>query len=123
MRTVTRFRSLRLRNLTMPLLLAALALRMLIPDVMPGDDLGGMTVSSSMCSGVRGRTERIEIPGEAPKPHCERCLLTPPFEAPYALLTPVFHPAVQVPLLPGQISQTAESPLVRAQSARAPPHA
>jgi len=123
MRAVTRFRSLRLRNLTMPLLLAALALRMLIPDVMPGDDMSGMTVSSSMCSGIRSRTERIEIPGEAPRPHCERCLLTPPFEAPYALLTPVFRPAVQIPLLPEQVSQTAESPLVRAQSARAPPHA
>ena len=46
MRAVTRFRSLRLRNLTMPLLLAALALRMLIPDVMPGEDMSGMTVSS-----------------------------------------------------------------------------
>jgi hypothetical protein len=103
----------------MPLLLAALALRVLIPDIMPGD----MTVESSMCSTARARSELIEIPGEAPKSHCERCLLTPPFEAPYALLTPVFRPAIQVPLLPEQVSQIPESPLARAQSARAPPHA
>ena len=118
-----RFRSLRLRSFMMPLLLAALALRVLIPDVMPGQDMSGMSVTSSMCSTVPGRSELIEIPDDAPKSHCERCLLTPPFEAPYALLTPIFGPAVQVPLLPEQVSQTPESPLARAQSARAPPHA
>lgn len=123
MRAVTRFRSLRLRSLMMPLLLAALALRVLIPDVMQAGMNGNMSVTSSMCSTDPGRSERIEIPGETPKPHCERCLLTPPFEAPYALLTPVFGPPVQVPLLPGQVSQTFETPLARAQSARAPPHA
>jgi hypothetical protein len=124
MRGVTRFRSLRLRSFTMPLLLAALTLRVLIPtDVMPDAGMSGMTVRSSMCSATRDRSELIEIPGDAAKPHCERCLLTPPFEAPYALLTPALRPAVQVPLLPEQVSQTAEAPLPRAQSARAPPHA
>ena len=123
MRAVTRFRSLRLRSLMMPLLLAALALRVLIPDVMSDPDMSGMSVNSSMCSAVPGRSELIRIPRDAPKPHCERCLLTPPFEAPYALLTPIFGPALHVPLLPEQFSQTLESPLVRAQSARAPPRA
>ena len=93
MRAVTRFRSLRLRSFMMPLLLAALALRVLIPDVMSDPDMSGMSVKSSMCSADPGRSELIEIPGDAPKPHCERCLLTPPFEAPYALLTPIFGPA------------------------------
>ena len=120
---MTRFRSLPLRSFTMPLLLAALALRVLIPDVMTGEAISGMTLTSSMCSSVPGRSELIEIPGEAPKPHCERCLLTPPFEAPYALLTPALRPVVQVPLLPEQVSQIHVSPLSRAQSARAPPHA
>jgi len=120
---VKRFRSLRLRSFTMPLLLAALALRVLIPDVMSGQDMSGISVKSSMCSAVPGRSELIEIPDDAPKTHCERCLLTPPFEAPYALLTPVFGTAIQVPLLPEQVSQLPESPLPRAQSARAPPHA
>jgi hypothetical protein len=123
MRAVTRFRSLRLRSFTMPLLLAALALRVLIPDVMPVSDMSGMNVRSSLCSTVPGRSELIEIPGETPQPHCDRCLLTPPFEAPYALWTPNFAPAAQVPLLPEQVSQTPESPLARTQSARAPPHA
>jgi len=75
--------------------------------------------------GFRGSISLFYTPSEADaaKPHCERCLLTPPFEAPYALLTPALRPAVQVPLLPEQVSQIPESPLARAQSARAPPHA
>ena len=120
-----RFRSQRTRSLTMPLLLAALVLRVLIPsDVMPVSGMGGsMMVESSLCSTGPDRTERIEIPADAPQPHCERCLLTPPFEAPYAFLAPTFTRVVQVPLLPDQVSQQPEAPLVRAQAARAPPHA
>jgi hypothetical protein len=118
---VTRFRSLRFRSFTMPLLLAALALRVLIPtDVMTVTDVSRMTASSSMCSGAPGR---IEIPEGAPKPHCERCLLTPPFDAPYAMLAPLFRQAVQAPLLREQVSQSPESSLARVQSARAPPRA
>jgi hypothetical protein len=121
MRGVTRFRSLRMRSLMMPMLLAALVLRVLIPtDVVHSQS---MSVASSMCSSGSERNEIIEIPSEPSQPHCERCLLTPPFEAPYAFLSPVFGPAVQVPLLPEQASQVPESPLVRAQAARAPPHA
>ena len=105
----------------MPLLLAALVLRVLIPsDVVHSQS---MSVASSMCSTDSKRSEVIEIPADTPQPHCERCLLTPPFEAPYAFLGPVFGPAVQIPLLPEQVSQVPESPLVRAQAARAPPHA
>jgi hypothetical protein len=118
---VTRFRSLRFRSFLMPLLLAALALRVLIPtDVM---HVQGTSVASSMCSTDPGRSELIEIPDEPLQPHCERCLLTPPFEAPYAFLRPGLKPAVRVPLLPERVSQVPESPLVRAQPARAPPHA
>jgi hypothetical protein len=84
---------------------------------------GSMNLKSSLCSSVPGQSDLIEIPDEAPQPHCERCLLTPPFEAPYAWLAPVLGPAVQVPLLPNQVSQIPESPLARAQIARAPPHA
>jgi len=125
MRGVTRLRSLRFRSRLMPLLLAALVLRVLIPtDVMPMQGMNGdMTLVSSMCSNDSGRSELIEIPGDTPQPHCERCLLTPPFEAPYAFLGPVFSPVVRVPLLPALVSQIPESPLVRAQVARAPPHA
>jgi hypothetical protein len=118
---VTRFRSLRYRYLTMPLLLAALVLRVLIPtDVVHSQS---MSLAASMCSTDPDRSELIEIPVESSQPHCERCLLTPPFDAPYAFLRPVFGPAVQVPRLPERVSQVPESPLVRAQAARAPPHA
>jgi hypothetical protein len=118
---VTRFRSLRIRYFTMPLLLAALVLRVLIPtDVVHSQS---MNLAASMCSTGAERSELIEIPSESSQPHCERCLLTPPFEPPYAFLGPVFGPAVQVPLLPEIVSQVPEAPLVRAQAARAPPHA
>lgn len=121
MRGVTRFRLPGLRSLMMPLLLAALVLRVLIPtDVVHSQN---MSVASSMCSTDPGRSELIEIPAEPSQPHCDRCLLTPPFEAPYAFLSLGLGPAVQVPLLPEQVSQVPESPLVRAQAARAPPNA
>lgn len=105
----------------MPLLLAALVLRVLIPtDVMQAAGTSGMNLQSSLCSSSPGRTETLEIPDESPKPHCDRCLLTPPFEAPYA-----FHlvdpRSQQVPLLPERVSQLPETPLARAQTARAPP--
>lgn len=105
----------------MPLLLAALVLRVLIPtDVVHSQN---MSVASSMCSTDPALREFVEIPTDAPQPHCERCLLTPPFDAPYAFLTPALVPTVQVPLRPDHVSQIPEAPLVRAQSARAPPHA
>jgi hypothetical protein len=105
----------------MPLLLAAIVLRVLIPtDVMPSVAGDGMRLSSSMCSTLPGRSELIEVPGEPAKPHCDRCLLTPPFEAPYAFLIPDAG-TLALPLLPERVSQLPESPLARAQSARAPP--
>jgi hypothetical protein len=121
MRGVTRFRSLRMRSFMMPVLLAALVLRVLIPsDVVHSQS---MRVAASMCSPDEGRSELIEIPVDSAEPHCDRCLLTPPFDAPYAFLSPVLAPVVQVPLRPEHVSQIPEAPLVRAQSARAPPHA
>ena len=102
----------------MPLLLAAFVLRVLLPNVMPGE---GMSLSSAMCSITPGASEAIEIPDESPKLHCDRCLLTPAFEARYAALNFEFARAVQLPMSPEQVSQVPESPLARAQSARAPP--
>jgi hypothetical protein len=115
-------RSLRVRSNLLPLLLAALVLRVLIPtEVMPSDD--GMRVRSSMCSTTPGARELIEIPDATPKPHCDRCLLSPPFDAPYASLNFEFARTPQSPLLPERSSQLPESALARAQSARAPPRA
>ncbi len=121
MPAVTRFRSLRFRSFVMPLLLAALVLRVLIPtDVMHSQS---MSVASSMCSTDSDRSEFVEIPAEPSQPHCERCLLTPPFDAPFAFLSPAFGPALDLPLLPELVSQVPEFPLARAQAARAPPRA
>jgi hypothetical protein len=107
----------------MPLLLAALVLRVLIPtDVMTSVGSDGVRLSSSMCSTLPGRSEFIEIPDESAKPHCDRCLLSPPFEAPYAFRIPEAR-SFALPLLPERVSQLPESPLARAQSARAPPRA
>jgi hypothetical protein len=121
MRVVTRFRSHRFRSFVMPLLLAALVLRVLVPtDAVHSQS---MSVASSLCSTDPVRSEFIEIPAEPSQPHCDRCLLTPPFDTPFAFLGPVFGPALQLPLLPEQVSQVPEFPLARAQAARAPPRA
>jgi hypothetical protein len=109
------------------MLLGAFALRVLIPGGFMPASGDGMSLKVSMCSTVPGRSESLEIPGkipgEAPKTHCEHCLLSSPFAAPYAFLAPGFAAAPPTPLLPQRASQIPESPLARAQSARAPPHA
>ena len=114
-------RSLRFRSYLMPLVLAALVLRVLIP--MEGMAADGMGFASPMCSTIPGRSETLEIPADSPQPHCDRCLLSPPFIAPVALLNFEFARAVPLPLSPEHLSQVPESPLARAQSARAPPRA
>ena len=70
MRGVTRFRSLRFRSFVMPLLLAALVLRVLIPTRCHADARqgGGMTLESSLCSTGPDRSELIEIPADSPRP-------------------------------------------------------
>jgi hypothetical protein len=107
----------------LPLLLGALALRFLIPNgfmAMATDGSSGMQLSAAMCS-TAGKTERIEIPGEPAKPHCDYCTL-PSMDAP---LSPVnIAGLIKIPqgsLPPQHESQTPEVPLARAQSARAPP--
>ena len=65
---------MRFRAYVLPLLLAALTLRGLIPsDVTPS--ARGFTLQASMCSRDRGKTEAIEVPGdEQVTPHCEYCV-------------------------------------------------
>lgn len=116
---MNRLRSLRFHCL--PLLLAALTLRALIPaDVASSSQ--GLTFTASMCSYDRGKTEVIEIPGDEQNdaPHCEYCvapllgapLATPRFELPAAALVAGIPRAEPVRL---------GSELPRAQSARGPP--
>lgn len=111
------------RDYLLPLVIGTLVLRALIPvGFMPGAMMG-TTLTAAMCSSpaAPAGTERIEIPGTAPVPHCDFCLTT--------LLGP---PSVQPPLASRAavvaeiLSERADAPtsrfaLVRAQIPRAPP--
>jgi len=121
MRGVRIWRSNRVRSCVLPLLLGALALRFLIPTGFMPDSENGMTLSASMCSTGKSQTERIEIPDEPAKPHCDHCLMPSlgPALAPFDIAD--LGPAPQRSLLPLLESQIPEVPLARAQIPRAPP--
>ncbi|MEO8020050.1 MAG: hypothetical protein ABI769_19760 [Pseudomonadota bacterium] len=112
-------RSIRLRAHLLPLVLFALALRVLLPaDAMAG---AGMSVTSSMCSVSASRSEVVSIPGEEPaRQHCEQCF-APPMAGPSELpqIAGLVRAVLPQPRALG--SQIPEQPLARAQSARAPP--
>lgn len=110
----------------MPVVLAALAARALMPagfmSVSGGD---GTSAAIAMCSQDKTRREQVEIPGgQRPaehRPHCEYCL-APLLGTPFAHIdfkVPAATPALAVP----SDEQLASSPLLRSQEARAPPHA
>ena len=120
MRGVNTWRSIRIRSYVLPVLLAALALQFLIPHMFMADAGDGTSQTSLMCS-LDGKTESIKIPAESAKPHCDNCLMPslgparPPFNIAGILETS------KPPLLPSLVSQIPETPLARAQIARAPP--
>ena len=122
MRRVKIWGSNRVRSYVLPLLLGALALRFLIPaGFMPGDG-DGTALTVSMCSTER-KTERLEIPSEPAKPHCDFCTL-PSLDAPLSPVNIAGVFAIPQPSLPTQQeSQIPETPLARAQIPRAPPRA
>jgi len=129
MRSVNTWRSIRIRSYVLPVLLAALALRFLIPHGFMSESSDGTRLSAAMCSTESSKDgskdgskrESIEIPAETAKPHCDNCLMPslgpalPPFNV--ASLLEVSKP----PLLPHDVSQVPDAPLARAQIARAPP--
>ncbi len=87
---------------------------------------GERSVTLSMCSQDKTRRERLEIPGDpAPGEHrgmeCKHCL-APVFGTPFAFVAVDFAPVIPQ-LTQDESAQLAGSPLQRAQSARAPPHA
>jgi len=120
MRGVRTWRSIRVRNYVLPLLLGAIALRFLIPTgFMPGGDQGS-ELRVAMCSSA-GQTENIEIPGEPAKPHCDHCM-SPSLGSPLAPFNIAGPPSIaQISFLPWLESQIPEAPLARAQIPRAPP--
>jgi hypothetical protein len=114
---------MRFRAYALPLLLAALTLRGLIPfDVAPSAQ--GFTLQASMCSQDRGKTEIIEVPGEKPVvSHCEYCVAPLLGAPPLAISRPT--PPTPIAFLCAEQPESVAfaSPLPRAQSARAPPFA
>jgi hypothetical protein len=123
---VKRLRTLRFRYWIMPAILAALAARAFLPaGFMSTSGADGMSPTIAMCSPDKMRRERVEIPGQPEprehRPRCEHCL-APLLGAPVAQLhfsAPALLPELVVPTH----AQLATSPLLRAQEARAPPHA
>jgi hypothetical protein len=121
---VNRLRTLRLRHAVMPFVLAALALRALIPaGFMPGA-VESFAFVSAICAPMNaGATERFELPadpGTHAQNHCEFCVLpllgAPP--SPATLAQTRVAPDRARSRLTAQVA--ARSP-DRAPSARAPP--
>jgi hypothetical protein len=119
---IFRLRSLRLRSNILPLVLAALVLRAMIPaGFMPGS-APGVTLTASLCSALPGQSETIEIEGEHSEPHCEYCVAAPLGAAPALAVASVSTTAAHTQPSTA-VSQTGNSLLARAQTARAPPPA
>jgi len=117
MRAVNRTRAQ--RSHVLPLLLAALVFRVLVPPgFMPGG--GDMMLRASMCTTTPGRTETIELPAEPAQVHCDQCM-APPLGAPLAQVQIDRPSRATLPVQMPVAAQIADSSLVRAQSARAPP--
>jgi len=123
MRAVKRLRSK--RHWVLPVVLAALAARAFMPaGFMPMSGERGMTIS--MCSQDKSRRERLEIPGDpGPREHrgleCKHCLS--PVLGNFIAFLGVDSSPVISRVSSDETAQLAGSPLLRAQSARAPPHA
>jgi hypothetical protein len=125
---VNRLRNFDFRCSIMPFVLAALALRALIPaGFMPGSSetfgFTAMLCAPQFAPETRVVMERFELPaspGTHSQPHCEFCVASPP-GAPPAM------EAARVPSLPTSLApisflaQVSTSAPDRAPSARAPP--
>jgi hypothetical protein len=104
----------------MPLLLAALVLRVLIPSDLMMGAMGPASLMASMCATASGgKIEKIELPGGR-QLHCEYCAAPPP-GAPPALLAVTSPVLATATAFRADVAQVEVSTLFRAQSARAPP--
>lgn len=118
MRAVSRVRTPHFRSYVLPFLLAALAFRVLVPPeaMMSG---GNTILRAAMCA-TTGKNETIELPAAAGKMHCDECM-APPLGVPLAQVH-IHSPLLATPSIPTPVAaQISDTPLVRAQSARAPP--
>ena len=126
MRAVTRLRRLAFRSWLMPLLVAAMACRVLAPaGFMTAAGSPSPLIASTMCSLDKDRRERLEFPGEQQQhtPRCDHCLNGPMGWAPIASLHVDFTPFVSPLISPPATTQVANAPLPRSQVPRAPPRA
>lgn len=122
-------RSSLLQTCVLPLLLAALAARALLPAGFMATT-AGLNFTVEMCSPDPERVESLrpfgEPPGDAPAEHtdsCEYCrvpLLGDAFDVPRVAGTANVHPLLSSPAA-SQLPATTTLP--RAQSPRGPPHA
>jgi hypothetical protein len=123
---VKRLRTLRLRYWVMPVILAALAARAFMPAgfmTTTADDASAWGII--MCSQDKSQRESIVIPDErAPAQHgldCKFCgapIMGTPF-ASFDLVTPAPAPL----LAAAGETRSSYAPLLRSQTARAPPQA
>ena len=105
----------------LPFVLAALALRAFIPAGFVADANGSLTFAAQLCSTQDpGQSGTIELPGESPAPHCERCL-APSLGAALAYDSPRMPDARTVAPPTDSIAQISAHPPTRAPSARGPP--
>jgi hypothetical protein len=105
----------------MPFVLAALALRAFIPVGFVADANGGLTFAAQMCSTLDpGKRGTIELPGESPAPHCERCL-APSLGTALAYVSPQLPDPLPLAAPADSSAQIAAHPPTRAPTARGPP--
>jgi hypothetical protein len=119
MRAVRRLRTLRFRSYVMPLLLAALVFRVLVPPGFMMSGVGSMSLQVAMCATTPGKSETIELPGGT-QAHCEYCV-APPMGAPLASAAFESHLRASAPEFTALVAQVEGSTLLRTQLARAPP--
>jgi hypothetical protein len=118
---VKRFRSLEIRHSVLPFVLAALALRAFIPAGFMADASGGLTFAAQLCSTLDpGKSGTIELPGESPAPHCERCL-APSLGTALAYVAAPLPDARPVASPTDSIAQISAHQPTRAPTARGPP--
>lgn len=127
MRRVNRLRTLDFRHAVMPFVLAALALRALIPAGFMPASADGFAFTAMLCAplaSIEGRveTQRFELPAPAPHAqlHCDFCLSSMPGAPTVAAgaALPALAASAAAPPFSEQVSTSAPD---RAPSARAPP--
>jgi hypothetical protein len=118
---VKRIRSLDYRHSVLPFVLAALALRALIPAGFMAEATGSLTFAAQLCSTLNpGKRGTIELPGESAASHCERCL-APSLGTALAYASPRLPDARPVASPTDSSAQISTHPPTRAPTARGPP--